>query len=267
MKTPNAHPTVPETIQQQARKLRLSGLLASLPLRLAEAQTHPFDAARFLESVLQDELNVRHQRELARRQSAANFRESRALESFDFGFNASINRQQVYELASCQFMEEKRDVILIGPPGVGKSHIAQAVGREVVRRGYGVLYRSIFDVVRDVLEAHDAAQEGRVIKKYLKPDLLIIDDMGLKAVPDRGAEVLLEIIMRRYEMRSTMMTSNRPLEEWGKLLGDVPTAGAILDRLLHRAEILVIQGDSYRLKERTERSSLAKGASERSRKS
>ena len=115
MKTPNAHPTVPETIQQQARKLRLSGLLASLPLRLAEAQTHPFDAARFLESVLQDELNVRHQRELARRQSAANFRESRALESFDFGFNASINRQQVYELASCQVMEEKRDVIPIGP--------------------------------------------------------------------------------------------------------------------------------------------------------
>jgi DNA replication protein DnaC len=252
------HHPIPESIQQQVRKLRLSGLLSSLPLRLAEAQNHQLSAAQFLELVLQDELNVRHQRELARRQSAASFRESRALEGFDFSFNSSINRQQVYELASCHFIEEKRDAILVGPPGVGKSHIVQALGREVVRRGYGVLYRSIFDVVRDVLEAHDAAQEGRVIKKYLKPDLLIIDDMGLKAVPERGAEILLEIIMRRYEVRSTMMTSNRPLEEWGKLLGDVPSAGAILDRLLHRAEILVIQGESYRLKERAQRAAAAK---------
>lgn len=213
-----------------------------------------------MELILQDELNVRHQRELARRQSAASFRESRALEQFDFSFNPNVNRQQVYTLATCQFIEEKRDAILVGPPGVGKSHIVQAVGREAVRRGYGVLYRSIFDVVRDVLEAHDAAAEGRILKKYLKPDLLIIDDMGLKAVPERGAEILMEIIMRRYEVRSTMMTSNRPLEEWGKLLGDVPSAGAILDRILHRAEILVIHGNSYRLKERAHQAGTPTGS-------
>lgn len=123
------HHPIPESIQQQARKLRLSGLLSSLPLRLAEAQNHQLSAAQFLELVLQDELNVRHQRELARRQSAASFRESRALEGFDFSFNSSINRQQVYELASCHFIEEKRDAILVGPPGVGKSHIVQALGR------------------------------------------------------------------------------------------------------------------------------------------
>jgi DNA replication protein DnaC len=146
-------------------------------------------------------------------------------------------------------VREKRDVLRVGPPGVGKSHIAQSVGREAVKAGFTVLYRSVFDLVRDLLEPETQAEESRLLKRYLKPDLLIIDDMGLKILPAKSGEILLEIIMRRYENRSTMMTSNRPVEEWGKLLCDVPAASAILDRLLHHAEIIAITGRSYRLKE------------------
>src|SRR5262249_17823085 len=133
-------------------------------------------------------------------------------------------------------------------PGVGKSHLVQAIAYQVLKGGFVVLYRSIFDVVRDFLHDEAIGKEDKILGRYLKPDLLIIDDMGMKQLPKRSGEYLFEIIMRRYETRSTMMTSNRPLEDWGKLIGDVPSATAILDRFLHHAEIVQITGKSYRLR-------------------
>jgi DNA replication protein DnaC len=235
------------TLKQHLQNLHLSGLLSSLELRLQEAEANRLPHAQFLELLLQDEINVRHQRMLARRHKLADFRESRSLENFDFSFNPSIKRAQIYELAAGQFVRQHRDVLLVGPPGVGKSHLIQAIGLEVLKAGFVVLYRSIFDLVRELLTQETMAGEARLLNKYLKPDLLVIDDMGLKILPAKSGEILLEIIMRRYENRSTMMTSNRPIEEWGKLLSDVPAAGAILDRLLHHAEIIPITGRSYRL--------------------
>ena len=237
------------TLKQHARSLRLSGLLDSLELRLQEAESNRLPYAQFLELVFQDEINVREQRTIARRNKSASFREARSLENFDFSFNPGVNRGQIYELAACHFIREHRDVLLIGPPGVGKSHLAQAIGYEAVKSGFAVLYRSIFDLVRELLDEQTQAGESRLLKKYIKPDLLVIDDMGLKILPAKSGEILLEIIMRRYENRSTMMTSNRPIEEWGKLLSDVPAASAILDRLLHHAELIPITGRSYRLQE------------------
>jgi DNA replication protein DnaC len=131
---------------------------------------------------------------------------------------------------------------------LGKSHLVQAIGYHALKAGFTVLYRSIFDVVRDFLHDEALGQNDKMLAKYLKPDLLIIDDMGMKQLPKRSGEYLFEIIMRRYEKRSTMMTSNRPLEDWGKLIGDVPAATAILDRFLHHAEIVQITGKSYRLR-------------------
>ena len=201
-----------------------------------------------MELLLEDELLVRAERLISRRVKAASFRELKTLEDFDWSFNPAINRKQIYDLAACHFIRECRDLLMMGPPGVGKSHLCQAIGYHAIKTGFLVLYRSIFDVVRDFL--HDEAFDGqeKVLAKYLKPELLIIDDMGIKQLPKRSGEYLFEIIMRRYETRSTIMTSNRPLEDWGKLIGDVPSATAILDRFLHHAEIINITGKSYRLR-------------------
>ncbi len=162
--------------------------------------------------------------------------------------NPSIPRKQVYDLASCRFLREGRDVLWLGPPGVGKSFMVQAIGYQAIKAGYTVYYRSIFDLVRDFLHDEVLGQEDKMLKKYLKPELLVIDDMGMKQLPRRSGECLFEVVMRRYETRSTMMTSNRPLEDWGKLLGDAPGAGAILDRFLHHAELVQMTGRSYRLR-------------------
>jgi len=230
------------------KRLRLSGLAQSLDVRLLEAQGHSLSHEEFLEMLLQDELHIRHERRIARRTKAAAFRDIKTLDDFDWQFNRSIKRKAVFDLAAGHFIRERRDVLLIGPPGVGKSHLCQAIGYEAIKAGFLVLYRSIFDLVRDFLRDEATAGEERILTQYLKPDLLIIDDMGIKELPRRSGEYLFEIVMRRYENRSTMMTSNRPLEDWGKLIGDVPAAGAILDRFLHHAQVIAITGKSYRLK-------------------
>jgi DNA replication protein DnaC len=217
-------------------------------VRLQEAAGHGLGHAEFLELVLQDELAIRSDRQLQRRVKAAQFRDLKTLDKFDWSFNPSIKRKQIYDLASGQFIRETRDVLFLGPPGVGKSFLIQAIGYQTIKAGFVVLYRSIFDVVRDFLRDEALGGEDKVLARYLKPDLLLIDDMGMKQLPKRSGEYLFEIIMRRYETRSTVLTSNRPLEDWGKLLDDVPSATAILDRVLHHAEIVQITGKSYRLR-------------------
>lgn len=240
-----------ESLQRSLRELRLSGLASSLEVRLAEAAGNHLDHGEFLELVLQDELAVRASRQVERRTKAAMFREIKSLDEFDFSFNPSIKRKQVHDLATGQFIRQKADVLLLGPPGVGKSFLVQAIGHQAIKMGFVVLYRSIFDLARDFLQElgeEDPLQQDRMLGRYLKPDLLIIDDMGMKKLAPRSGECLLEIIMRRHENRSTMMTSNRPLEDWAKLIGDAPAATAILDRFLQHAQILSITGKSYRLR-------------------
>jgi DNA replication protein DnaC len=237
-----------DNLARTLKKLRLSGLLESLEVRLHEAQSHQLNHLEFLELIVQDELAVRADRQRERRVKAAGFREVKPLEDFDWSFNPSVPKKLIFELATCRYLKEARDVLWMGPPGVGKSFLVQALGYQAIRAGHHVLYRSIFDLVRDFAQDEALGGVDKVLTRYLKPDLLIIDDMGMKQLPQRSGEYLFEVIMRRYEVRSTMMTSNRPLEDWGKLLGDVPSATAILDRFLHHAEMIQITGRSYRLR-------------------
>lgn len=242
--------TIHDALRGALKTLRLSGVAQSLELRLQEAMERSLSHQEFLELILEDELAVRQDRAFSRRLRAAEFRDLKTLEDFDWSFNPSINKQQIYALASGRVIQERRDALLVGPPGVGKSHLVQAAGYALLRAGFSVWYRSIFDAVHEL--KHDEAFENheKIMVKYLKPDLLILDDMGMKQLPPRSGEYLFEIIMRRYERRSTFLTTNRPLEDWGKLVGDVPAASAILDRLLHHAQIITMTGRSYRLNEK-----------------
>jgi DNA replication protein DnaC len=239
-----------ERLRNILKKLRLSGLAQSLDVRLEEAAANGLNHIEFLELILQDELAVRHERLIQRRTKTASFRELKTIDQFNFAFNPSINRQQIYELAACKFIRQATDVLWLGPPGVGKSFLVQALGYQAIKSGFLVYYRSVFDTVRDFLQDEAFGGEDKILARYLKPDLLIIDDMGMKQLPKNSGEFIFEIIMRRYELKSTMMTSNRPLEDWGKLIGDVPAATAILDRSLHHAEVINITGKSYRMQNR-----------------
>jgi DNA replication protein DnaC len=231
------------------RKLRLSGMANVLETRLRQAQSEKMAPIDFVSALVSDELLRRQDRLFERRTKQARFRDpGRALDSFDFDFNRKMNRALVYELATARFVSQREDALFLGPPGTGKSHLAQAIGRAAILQGYRVAYREAHVLVEEIADATIEGTRKQYLADLASVPLLIIDDLGMRRLPHTTAEDLLELVMRRYERASTLLTSNRPVEDWGKLLGDTAAVTALLDRLLHHAHVLKCGPRSWRTK-------------------
>ena len=237
-----------EQLQYQLKSIRLSAMAQALPMRLQEAQANELPHIEFLATLVNDELEKRKERLLNRRLKAAQFPQLKTIDEFDFTFNPAINKRQVRELTSCRFIHSAENVLLLGPPGVGKTHLAIAFGIAAIDKGYTVLYRNIFDLAEDLVEAQALGARKEFVKKLIKPHLLIIDEFGMKNLPVNAAEDLLEIIHRRYKLGSNIIATNRPIEDWSKILGDNATTSAILDRFMDSMNLIKITGRSYRVK-------------------
>jgi len=236
-------------LQRSLRQLRLGGMAAVLETRLRQAQAEPMAPIDLVSCLIADELQRRSERLLERRRKQAGFRDAnKTLDNFDFSFNPKMNRSLVFDLAACGFIARREDALFLGPGGTGKSHLVQAIGQAAIAQGYRVLYRETHVLLEELAEAVAQGTRKQHMDTLATVPLLIIDDFGMRKLPMTAAEDLLEIIMRRYERVSTMLTSNRPVEDWGKLLGDVAAVRSMLDRLLHHGHVLKCGPRSWRTK-------------------
>jgi DNA replication protein DnaC len=236
-------------LQSSLRQLRLGGMAAVLETRLRQAQAEPMAPIDLLATLVSDELTRRSDRLLDRRRKLAAFRDpNKTLDNFDFTFNPKLNRSLVFDLATGAFIDRREDALFLGPGGTGKSHLAQAIGQAAILQGHKVLYRETHILLEEVAEATLDGTRKQYMEAISGVALLIIDDFGMRKLPQTAAEDLLEIVMRRYERASTLLTSNRPVDDWGKLLADVAAVGAMLDRLLHHGHVLKCGPKSWRTK-------------------
>jgi len=236
-------------LERALRQLRLGGMADVLETRLHQAQAEPMAPIDLIASLVSDELTRRSDRLLERRRKEASFRDpNRTLDSFDFNFNPKMNRSLIFDLATCRFIEKREDALFLGPGGSGKSHLAQAIGQAAILQGHRVFYREAHILLDQLADAVVEGKRKQFMANLTIVPLLIIDDFGMRKLPLTAAEDLLEIVMRRYERASTLLTSNRPVEDWGKLLGDTAAMSAMLDRLLHHGHVLKCGPRSWRAK-------------------
>jgi DNA replication protein DnaC len=234
-------------LDRSLKQLRLGGMAAVIETRIQQAQTERMAPIDLISLLVSDELGRRAGRLLERRTKQADFRDAeRTLDSFDFDFNKKMNRRLIYDLAAGDFINRREDALFLGPPGSGKSHLAQAIGRAAIQQGHRVVYRETHILLEEIADARVDGTRKDIMVDMAAVPLLIIDDLGMSKLPQTAAEDLLELVMRRYERASTIFTSNRPVEDWGKLFGDAAAVAAMLDRLLHHGHVLKCGPRSWR---------------------
>lgn len=237
-------------LESKMKQIRLSGMVQALPARLAQAHGGNLTHLEFLELLVGDELAIRADRLFWRRLKQAGLDEVKEFADFDWSFNPKLPRNRLCDLATARFVRERANILLVGPPGVGKSHSVSAIAIGAIRAGYRVLVKSVFELAEELLEAEATRQRGELVERLSTIDVFVLEDFGMKTLRGTVAEDLLDIIMRRHERLPTIITTNRPTQDWGEFLGDVPAATAILDRFLQHVEIILMQGRSYRLGKR-----------------
>lgn len=230
------------------KSLRLSGVLATLEVRSRQAVEERLSHVEFVERLLEDEIERRNNKQLELRLRRSGLDASKTLEAFDFSFNPAINRQQIFDLAACSFVERREPVWIMGPAGVGKTHIAQALGHAACRRGYDVLFVRAAQMLAHLHGGRADGTYERRLFHYLRPDVLVLDDFGLKPMNAAQAEDFYDVVDGRYQKAAIVLTTNRAFGEWLDLFGQPVLGAAAIDRLAHGATQIVVTGDSFRAK-------------------
>ncbi|NLW30773.1 MAG: ATP-binding protein [Fibrobacter sp.] len=242
-----------DALQISLKSLRIGGMAINLPVRYQEARSHELDYLDFLHNLVSDELARRQGNLLNRSIKLARFPLLKTIDDFDFEFNTTIKKKDVLALCTSTFIFKNHNILFVGPPGVGKSHLAIGLGISAIHNGYTVLYKSAFDLVLEMSDFETARQRRDYLKGLVKVNLLIIDELGMKKMPQNAADDLLEVIHRRHMTGSTIIATNRIVSDWNIILGDTAATAAILDRFLENANVFTIKGKSYRLNNKSKK--------------
>jgi len=238
------------TTAERLKSMHLSGIAKSLDMRIEQAIREKLSYPEFFEILLSDEASNRANNGNIRRMHRAHFPCQKSIEEFDFNAQPSINRQNIYQLGTCEFIRKKENITFIGKPGTGKTHLSIAIGVKAVLQGYTVLFTTLSDMLDDLFMSRADNSYHRQLQNYILPDLLIIDELGLRKLNQTSVDDFYEVIAKRYEKKSTIITSNKEFNEWGRVLFDPVLATAILDRLVHHCNFVNIKGASFRMRER-----------------
>lgn len=244
-------------LERSLKALRLSGMSATLEARALQVTQGDMGFIEAFGSLVQDELDRRKSKFLERRYVLSGLNERKTLNEFDWGFNPKVPKRDILELGVCKFIEAHEDALFIGAPGTGKSHCAKAIALTAIMRGYSVFYRQAHELFPEIHQARELRCLSKLKMQIKQAQLLVIDDLFLRKLPADACDEITEIIMNRHEKGSTLITSNRPVEDWGKLLGDVVAVAPMLDRIMYHGNLLKFEGKSWRLKEAASR--LARG--------
>lgn len=242
--------TISPTTMKKLRDFKLSGIQRTLPVRLEEAVSTTMSHSEFLELLLEDEVNQRSDNRRKRLYQEAHIPFEKGIEDFDFTFQPSVKKAEILELATGNFIGKRENVIFIGQPGTGKTHLSVALGLAALGHGYTVLFTSVWEMITTLEQSRADLSYHRKVRAYGKPDLLILDELGYKSMAESTVEDFFEIISKRYEKGSIILTSNRTFQEWDKIFIDKTLTGAILDRLVHHSHMITIKGESYRVQHR-----------------